>query len=131
MPARLHHGVGGDEEILLQLLDGPDERGRGDQVAQAQAGHGVELGKPVEHEGPVGELEDAVLLALVDQAVVDLVGNDHRGVGPRGHSAISCMRSAESRLPVGLEGELMKIALVRAVIFSRMASGRNWKPSSS
>ena len=51
--------------------------------------------------------------------------------GPAAMAAISRMRSSESRLPVGLEGELMKIALVRAVIFSRMASGRYWKPSSS
>jgi len=68
--------VGGDEKVLLHLLDGAHERGRGDEVSQAQPGHGVELGEAVKHKGVVGELQYRVFFALVHQAVVNLVGDD-------------------------------------------------------
>ncbi|OPY46562.1 MAG: hypothetical protein A4E46_00847 [Methanosaeta sp. PtaU1.Bin016] len=38
---------------------------------------------------------------------------------------------SERRLPVGLEGELMRIALVLSVIVSAIASGLYWNPSAS
>jgi hypothetical protein len=44
-----------------------------DHIAQPQAGHGKKLGKAVDHKGPVGEFQDAVGPALINQAMVDLV----------------------------------------------------------
>ena len=67
-----------------------------------------------------------MLSPLVHQTVVDLVGEDER---PRQDRA--AIRSAESSVPVGLAGELMRMALVRDVSRAFAASGRNWKPSSS
>ena len=75
-PRPLDCGVGADEEVLLHLLDRPDELGRGDQVPQSKAGHGVELGEAVQDDGVLGELQNRSLPSSVDEAVVDLVGYD-------------------------------------------------------
>jgi len=75
-PRPLDGGVGADEEVLLHLLDRPDELGRGDQVPQSKAGHGVELREAVEDDGVVGELQNRPLLPSVDETVVYLVGDD-------------------------------------------------------
>ena len=75
-PRPLDGGVRADEEVLLHLLDRPDELGRGDQVPQSKAGHGVELREAVEDDGVLGELQNRALPPSVDEAVVDLVGDD-------------------------------------------------------
>jgi len=75
-PRPLDGGVGADEEVLLHLLDRPYELGRRDEVAQPQARHGVELREAVEDDGVVGELQNRALPSSVDEAVVDLVGDD-------------------------------------------------------
>ena len=68
-----------------------------------------------------------VLFTLVDQAVVDFIGHNIR----REAGDFFFIRRSDKRLPVGFDGELIKIALVFSVNRSAMAVGRYWKPSSS
>ena len=74
-PGPLSHGVGRDKKVLMDLLERSHEGLGGNQVTQSPAGHGVELGKPVEYEGPVGKLQDRMLLPFVDQTVIDFIGD--------------------------------------------------------
>ena len=47
------------------------------------------------------------------------------------HSASAAIRSGPSTVPVGLAGELIRMALVRGVTRARTTSGLNWNASSS
>ena len=79
--------AGADEEVLLHLLNGTDEVLRSDEIAQPESCHGIELGKAVQDKGMVGELQYGMLPAFIDQAVIDLIGDDVRresGNGPHG-----------------------------------------------
>ena len=67
-----------------------------------------------------------MLPALVDQAVVDLIGDDVRR-----DPAMALMVLSERRFPVGLDGELMRMARVFSLIRSWIASGASSKPSFS
>ena len=83
----LGDGAGTDEEVLLNLLDGADERLGRDQVAEPEAGHGIHLGEAVQDKGVVGVLQNGVFLALVDEAMVDFVRDDvGRKFGNRLHA---------------------------------------------
>ena len=75
-PSPLGDGGRADHEVLLDLLGRPDEVLRKDRPPEPPASHGPGLRKPVDHDGVVRVLEDRVLLARINQAVVDLVGDD-------------------------------------------------------
>ena len=65
--------------LMISLLYGLDQVRRHDRVAQPPAGHRVRLGEAVEDDralGHAGQCRDRVVLALVDAATVDLVGED-------------------------------------------------------
>ena len=82
-----------------------------DGPAQAPACHGIGLGEAVDGNGIIREFQDGVLLAGIDQPVVDLVGDD--GDGQLDLQAFRCSISRQT--PVGFAGELMIRALVRPV----------------
>ena len=72
--------VDGGEHVLQELGHGGDDLLRACAVAQAEAGHGILLGKAVHHQGPLlhaGEAGDAGIgLVRPEQLVVDLIGED-------------------------------------------------------
>ncbi len=70
---QLDKTVGADQHILMKGLQGSDRTLRRDQVAEAPAGHGVGLGKTAEDESLPRELENAVLVSLVGQPVINLI----------------------------------------------------------
>ena len=98
-----HLRVGGgardgvDEEPLEDRHEG---RGQ-DAPAQAPAGHGIRLGEAVEDDGALVhalDREDGDVLAVVDDARVDLVGQDHQVVRHGdGRDALDVARASASR----------------------------------
>ena len=72
-PGILHEGVGGYEEVLLNDLHRPYKWFGRDKVTQPPAGHGIELGKSVDHKGLVRILQDAVCLSSIHQPVIYLI----------------------------------------------------------
>ncbi len=72
----LYEVVGAQEEVLLDLLARANELLRRDEVAETPTRHRVGLREPVQHERPVGVLEDAVGALHEVQTVVDLVAHD-------------------------------------------------------
>ena len=54
----LHHGVGRNKKVLMQLLHGPDKRFGCNDISETEPGHGKLLGKPIEHKGMVGKLQN-------------------------------------------------------------------------
>ena len=71
----LSEGSRRNEKVLLHFLHGSDKAPGSDDITQPPACHGVEFRKPVENEGLFGEFQYAVLRRVVDQPMVDLVGN--------------------------------------------------------
>ncbi len=50
----------------------------GNQIAQPPPSHGVKFRKAIDDKSPIGKLQDRMLLALIDQAMVDFIGDDVR-----------------------------------------------------
>ncbi len=100
-----------------QLGVGRDERLGHDRVAQPPAGHGEGLGEAVEDDRPLGHARQGrdrdVLLAVVQDAPVDLVARRPTGRAPRPARRCGSGPSRVSTPPVGLAGELMNRTRVR------------------
>jgi hypothetical protein len=72
----LRHVRGADVQVLLQSLDGVDQRLRYDHPPDPPAGHRPVLREAVDHHGRRLVVEQAGCRAAVDDAVVDLVADD-------------------------------------------------------
>ena len=71
--------AGAEHRVLVDAHHGLDEFGRTAGVADAEAGHGVSLGKAVQEDGAfghAGQRGDADMLALEGEFRIDLVGED-------------------------------------------------------
>lgn len=63
----LHEAVGTDKEVLVERLKRSHVFPRCNEVSEAPASHGKELGESIQYKGIICELQNRVLLSLIDQ----------------------------------------------------------------
>ena len=102
----LRDGRRADEQVLRQLLQHGNERGRGNDPAESPAGHAEVLRETVDDEHLVAELQRARGRSVVSQALVDLVA-DHESApaAHRGDQLRENVRSDRCAGRIGRRGD--------------------------
>ena len=121
------------EHAQREVAGMPGKLRRPDQPADPPAGHGMRLGQAGDrdrallHAGQAGRRD---MLAVEDQRGIDLVGDQPEVVAPAELChALDLVPVITA--PVGLCGELIRIARVRGVTAAARASRSRWKPRSA